>query len=71
MIFGIGTGRCGTQSLSNLLDQQKGHHLTHEYEGPIPWELNPVAIKAHIQKLEANNFTGDIGFYFLLPEEFE
>tara|TARA_Y100000389_G_scaffold198498_1_gene235131 strand:+ start:709 stop:1128 length:420 start_codon:yes stop_codon:yes gene_type:complete len=31
MIFGIGTGRCGTQSLAYLLNQQKGHKVVHSF----------------------------------------
>ncbi|NQY10974.1 MAG: hypothetical protein HRT71_15875 [Flavobacteriales bacterium] len=65
MIFGIGTGRCGTQSLSDLLDRQTNHSMTHEFEGPIPWEFSKDSIKDHIQLLKDNNLTGDIGFYFL------
>lgn len=37
MIFGLGTGRCGTSSLTALLNKQTSTHATHEGD-IIPWE---------------------------------
>lgn len=38
LVLGIGTGRCGTQSLSALLDDQPGATVTHErFKAQVPW----------------------------------
>lgn len=38
-IIGLGTGRCGTKTLSGLLTAQPGAHVTHERYGPVvKWE---------------------------------
>jgi hypothetical protein len=66
MIFGIGTGRCGTQSLAYLLNQQKGHKVSHEFlarnteHGPLPWTYNEELIDENIQTLVDQGFTGDM-----------
>ena len=36
IIFGLGTGRCGTMSLSKLLSHQKNSIISHELGG-LPW----------------------------------
>ena len=48
VILGIGTGRCGTVSLSHLLNKQKDSRFSHElkikiekktdYNTPLSWE---------------------------------
>ena len=71
MIFGLGTGRCGTQSLSYLLNQQKEHKVGHEFlahhpeQGPLPWEYNEDLIVKRLDTLKEYGFTGDVALYYL------
>lgn len=38
LVLGIGTGRCGTDSLAALLDNQTGGAVTHErFKAQVPW----------------------------------
>ena len=56
VILGIGTGRCGTVSLSHLLNKQKDSRFSHElkikiekktdYNTPLPWEYNDKAFNS-------------------------
>src|SRR5699024_1258842 len=67
LIFGLGTGRCGTVSLSTLLNQQKGANITHEFKPVLPWEFSQHHID---EKLENNvnrkeKYVGDVAFYYL------
>ena len=70
MIFGLGTGRCGTQSLSYLLNQQKEHKVGHEFlahnleHGPLPWEYDEDLIIKRLDTLKEHGFTGDVALYF-------
>lgn len=71
MIFGIGTGRCGTQSLSYLLNQQKNYKVGHEFlahqqeHGPLPWEYDDALIIKRLNTLEEHGFNGDVALYYL------
>jgi len=77
IIIGIGTGRCGTLSLSRLLNLQPDAHVLHEKEPHLPWDRSePKYIKAHIEgfhrRQERFKFVGDVAFYWLpyLPRLF-
>ena len=37
VLLGIGTGRCGTLSLADLLSHQPGTRVTHECRPTLPW----------------------------------
>lgn len=71
-IFGLGSGRCGTTSLSKILSYQKDTKVTHElFNGKkyktINWnftEKDLKDIKHHILKLN-NVFSGTVAFYLL------
>lgn len=61
-VLGVGTGRCGTMSLAQLLDAQKGLHVTHErFSWRVPWDARAVGWPAEL--LEEGG--GDVGFYWL------
>ena len=68
--IGLGTGRCGTKSLSKLLELQ-GINLKHEFdtqpnEGlPLPWDKNINELRNRLDSLINNGLDGDIGFYYL------
>lgn len=51
-IWGIGTGRCGTGTVAELLDKQKGIWAKHE-SGFCPWEKDIVAFYQSIMGLLA------------------
>ena len=40
LIFGLGTGRCGTASLAYLMSHQDSTHASHELFPILPWEVN-------------------------------
>lgn len=68
LIFGLGTGRCGSMSLANLLTYQQDCMVSHELGG-APWlswkpskDVN-VFINKIIDRREA--VVGDVSFYSL------
>lgn len=63
LIIGLGTGRCGTVSLSRLLSIQTNLLVTHEYGSLLPWEFSKRAIDQKIFELRKLN--GDVAFYYL------
>lgn len=70
-IFGLGTGRCGSCSLSALLNAQYGSYITHE-RGRLPWKVDLVKLGRFINQIEKRqeNFVGDIGFWYLQYVEY-
>ena len=65
-IFGIGTGRCGTGTLAELLGQQKGIYARHEGQF-CPWEKDIVAFYQSICDLmkDANELRiATVAFYW-------
>lgn len=69
IIFGLGTGRCGTMSLASLLNSQKNSRFTHELGG-LPW----LSWKRDIGRFtqfstkildSGERFIGDVSFYSL------
>lgn len=74
LIIGLGTGRCGSLSLSYFLSNQPGMKVLHEgtiYQKKhiIKWEKDHENLLEWIDKLENisdnNQYFGDIGMYFL------
>ena len=74
VIIGLGTGRCGTRSLSRLLSSQPGMVVLHEgmLEGrshPFRWEGDRDRVVAWIdglpELLGRPAHCGDVGMYFL------
>jgi hypothetical protein len=65
-IIGLGTGRCGTQTLAHLLNKQPGFSVSHEAV-VSPWEPSDFYIQKIIFELNnrANPVVGDISFYYL------
>jgi len=51
MIIGLGTGRCGTMSLTRLLGAQAACVSLHEPKPLLPWITDPVAARRHVRKL--------------------
>lgn len=81
IVIGLGTGRCGTLSLTDLLNSQRTAHVTHEgtplgQTGQtwkkyawmhLPWEPCANKFKAVAQVIESypGKLVGDVGFYYL------
>ncbi len=72
LVFGVGSGRCGTTSLRLFLDLQRGVSITHElnFEGirqPMPWQVDRALARQQLDMLLQKPATirGDIGFYWL------
>ena len=65
MVIGLGSGRCGTVSLRDLLKYQ-GFDATHEME-LMPWTPNYMLCDQVIQKIvgRKNDLVSDIGYYYL------
>jgi len=68
MIFGIGSGRCGTGSLDLLFGSQKNMLSTHEGFF-LPWEKNPVAFYQAILKMmfgtKDKPIVANVAFYWV------
>ena len=62
LIIGMGTGRCGTVSLSKILNNQKDSLFTHEFTSkPVDWSGPsplPEMFVPHI--LSGKSFVGDV-----------
>ena len=69
MVFGIGSGRCGTHSLQKLLNIQNETKITHELgDKPImTWGVNIFEYRLQIEKIKKRkeSIKGDVGFYWL------
>ena len=69
IIFGLGTGRCGTMSLANLLNLQENSVFTHELGGLpwLPWKKDNGRFEAFSSRIVNRNsdFVGDVSFYSL------
>jgi hypothetical protein len=68
-IFGLGTGRCGSMTLANLLSLQDNCLVSHEVGGVpyLPWNLDEKAIANYLKKVSfrREEIVGDIAFYLL------
>ncbi len=65
LIIGLGTGRCGTVSLSKLLKQQN-INASHEIN-ILPWEFNKEMIDNALKSIinRDNDIISDVAFYYL------
>ena len=68
IVIGVGTGRCGSTSLSQLLCQQPGSRVTHErYAHKVRWNC-PSYLWAYRLFMDLNNeqvdVAGDCAFYW-------
>ncbi len=66
LIFGLGTGRCGTVSLTKLLNAQPGTEITHEAY-TLPWEPDETKFYNSIHTILTLNAgrVGDVAYYWL------
>ena len=67
VVIGLGTGRCGTKSLSRLLCLQKDSAVSHEQFPPLPWRVDAGKLKASVGTLLAREWSmvGDVGWFWL------
>jgi len=74
LIIGLGTGRCGTVSLSELLNAQKHSQISHECRPLLSWWGGVCGYKGHLNVLENRlvrilsrdaQFVGDVAFFYL------
>lgn len=68
LVFGLGTGRCGTTSLAKLLNSQENAFVGHELSPILPWNPNFEMLKYRILQLEHQihaDIVGDVGMYYL------
>lgn len=79
LIIGLGTGRCGTQSLSRFLSNQPGMTVLHEgtiggTAHPFRWQDDHDRVRTWVEVLPdilgRPAFCGDVGMYFLPYCEF-
>ena len=67
LIFGLGTGRCGTVSLYRLLNSQNDSFFTHESKPLLPWDFDKNLIDSKLEKFfsKNRNYVGDVGSNYL------
>lgn len=67
LAIGLGTGRCGTVSLAELLDHQPGARVTHERRPLLPWEPDEALYRARLETFRSDEaaLVGDVGPYYL------
>lgn len=67
LIIGLGTGRSGTKSLTELLNKPRGSLITHECRPVLPWEFHRDLAEAKMHQLMGRKaiFVGDVSLYFL------
>jgi hypothetical protein len=71
LILGMGTGRCGTKSLSVVLSRQPSTSVSHEMRPVLPWQ-HPEArrrieerIRAVLHRGHGHQIVGDVASYYL------
>jgi len=66
VIIGLGTGRCGTVSLSKHIDRQDGARCSHEGVR-LPWVVNEGRFNKAYNKITQGELSivGDVSFYNL------
>src|SRR2546423_307998 len=64
ILLGIGSGRCGTRSLANLLNRQPGTQVTHEEPPRLPWRIPHDRAMTH-RLAQIEPIVGDVASYFL------
>jgi len=68
VVFGLGTGRCGTVTLAGLLSAQPDAEVSHERPGAaLTWSGGEAVLDALLDELAASprRLVGDVGFYYL------
>ena len=77
IIFGLGTGRCGTVSLAAALNSCENSLITHEGKGVgeklnearilLPWNRNPLLLERKLEQISGreHSLVGDVAFYYL------
>ncbi len=80
IVFGLGTGRCGTSSFSFLMNSQQSSFFGHELSPILPWEfeekvtykrsdatMTSISFKYNQLMHQAHNYdiVGDSGSYYL------
>jgi hypothetical protein len=69
IVIGLGTGRCGTQSLAVILNQQEFARVEHEQHGPaIAWQGDEERVADFIRRCTTQRelaLVGDVAFYYL------
>jgi len=69
IIFGLGSGRCGTSSLAYLLNAQEGALVSHELSPILPWDFDQNGIQFRWDQLNHQAGTypvvGDVGIYYI------
>lgn len=66
VVIGLGSGRCGTRSLAELLNLQPDSFVSHEAL-PMPWNRHPDVTSLMIGRLleRTASITGDVGYYWI------
>ena len=68
-IIGLGTGRCGTTTLANLLSLQQNCHVSHELgrQDRLPWETDEKLFTKYwaVVQSKSDIYIGDVAFYLL------
>jgi hypothetical protein len=70
VVFGMGTGRCGTHTLAELLNRQPDADFTHEQPPLLPWrrDAGRPGIRERILRLRRDRprrFVGDVALFYL------
>ena len=69
IVLGIGTGRCGTQSLARLINGCKMTACEHEMPDNLPWKFDRELYEKRARELSRGTLThvayGDVGSYYL------
>ena len=70
VVFGLGSGRCGSASLAYLLNEQKGALVGHEMAPVLPWVTTDLTgIQFRWEQLQHQShlypMVGDVGIYYL------
>ena len=69
LVFGLGSGRCGTHSLSKLLNKQTDFDVSHELgDNPVlTWDFNNECLDFYLSKIlsRSSTFVGDVAFYLI------
>lgn len=67
IVIGLGSGRCGTVSLSKLLGSLRGANITHEQRPLLPWKFDREILKKKIEifKQREGQIVGDVAHPYI------
>jgi len=69
LVFGLGSGRCGSASLAYLLSHQESTHASHELFPILPWKVNTTIMTKKWTGMDHQSHLFDVvtdsGSYFL------